>query len=773
MAIEFNPPKNPPAAGSPAPKKKIRREDALAYHSTGRKGKIEVVPTKPCATARDLSLAYSPGVAEPCLEIAKDPDLSYLYTARGNLVAVVSNGTAVLGLGDIGPAAGKPVMEGKGVLFKRFADIDVFDINIDAKEIDQVCTVVKALEPTFGGINLEDIKAPECFIIEERLKKEMQIPVFHDDQHGTAIISGAALLNALELAGKKIDQVRVVVSGAGASAIACTKFYLALGVKRENVTMVDTKGVVFKGRAEGMNPWKQEFASDTKARTLAEAAKGADVLLGCSVKGMFTQEMVKSMAKDPIVFALANPDPEISYPDAKDAREDVIMATGRSDFPNQVNNVLGFPYIFRGALDVRAKAITEKMKMAAARALAELAKEDVPDAVSRAYGGEKFHYGRDYIIPKPLDPRVLLAVAPAVAKAAIDDGVARIQLDMNEYRERLRKMQSRSHQVMGAIFTKAKKKLVKIVFPEGHHPKIQQAAQILREEGICEPVLLGPVGTIKESIAQQRLDELDGITIINPEESADYPRYVQRLWELRMRRGMTHEEARRRMRTRAYYSAVMLDQGAVDGVVTGLTTGYADAVRPYLEIIHTRTGKRAAGVYIIVTKNDFKFFADCTVNPDPTPEEMAEVALNTADLARYFDVVPRIAMLSYSSFGSAAGSSPRKVREATEIARQRRPELEIDGEIQATPATNAEVRGPEFPFSNLKENANVFIFPNLDAANISYQLIEAIGGAEVIGPVLLGMHKPVNVLQMGTSVQAIVNLAAITALRAQGDEFLF
>ncbi len=771
MSTDFNPPQNPP--GSPVPKKKIRREDALAYHSMGRKGKIEVVPTKPCATARDLALAYTPGVAEPCLEIEKDPDLSYLYTARGNLVAVVSNGTAVLGLGNIGPAAGKPVMEGKGVLFKRFADIDVFDINIDANEIDKVCTVVKALEPTFGGINLEDIKAPDCFIIEERLKKEMQIPVFHDDQHGTAIISGAGLLNALELAGKEIGKVRVVVSGAGAAAIACTKFYLTLGVKRENVVMVDTKGVVYRGRTEGMNPWKQEFAVDTKARTIAEAAEGADVLLGCSVKGMFTQEMIRSMAKNAIVFALANPDPEIDYPDAKAARPDIIMATGRSDFPNQVNNVLGFPYIFRGALDVRAKAITEEMKMAAARALAELAKEDVPDSVSRAYGGERFRFGPDYIIPKPLDPRVLLAVAPAVAKAAMDGGVARVKIDMGEYKDRLRKMQSRSHQVMGAVFMKAKKKLVKIVFPEGHHPKIQQAAEILREEAICEPILLGPVDQIKKSIAEQRLDDLEGITILNPEESADYARYVSRLWELRQRRGVTYEEARRRVRLRSYYAAIMVETGAADGLVTGLTTGYADAIRPALEVVGTRVGKRAAGVYIVVTKNDFKFFADTTMNLEPNAEEMAEIALATADLARYFDVVPRVAMLSYSSFGSAGGASPRKVREATEIARQRRPELEIDGEIQVTPATHSDVRVPEFPFSMLKEDANVFVFPNLDSSNIAYQILEAMGGAEVIGPVLLGMHKPVNVLQMGTSVQSIVNLAAITALRAQGDQFLF
>jgi malate dehydrogenase (oxaloacetate-decarboxylating)(NADP+) len=771
MSTDFSPPKNPPSA--PVPKKKIRKEDALAYHSSGRKGKIEVVPTKPCATARDLALAYSPGVAEPCLEIARDPDLSYLYTARGNLVAVVSNGTAVLGLGDIGPAAGKPVMEGKGVLFKKFADIDVFDINIDAKEIDKVCTIVKALEPTFGGINLEDIKAPECFVIENRLKKEMQIPVFHDDQHGTAIISGAALLNALELAGKKIDQVRVVVSGAGASAIACTKFYISLGVKRENVMMVDTKGVIYKGRTEGMNEWKSEFAVDTKARTLDEAVKGADVLLGCSVKGMFDQDMVRSMAKDPIVFALANPDPEISYPEAKEAREDVIMATGRSDYPNQVNNVLGFPYIFRGALDVRAKAITEEMKLAAAKAIAALAKEDVPESVSRAYGGERFRFGREYIIPKPLDPRVLLWVAPAVAQAAIDGGVARVKLDMTEYQDRLKKMQSRTHAVMGSIFTKAKKKLAKVVFPEGHHPKIQQAAEILREEAICEPVLLGPVEAIRRSIADQRLDELEGVQIVDPMDSPEFAKYAERFWELRQRRGITFEEARRRIRTRNYFGSVMLEMGVVDGLVTGLTTSYADAIRAPLEIIKTRTGRRAGGVYIVVTKQDFKFFADCTVTIDPTAEELAEIAIQTSDLARYFELTPRVAMLSYSTFGSAGGESPKKMREATEIVRQRRADLEIDGEIQVDIATSAEVRVPEFPFSTLKEDANVFIFPNLDSANIAYQMLEGVGGAEVIGPVLLGMHKAVNVLQMGCSVQSIVNLAAITALRAQGDQFLF
>jgi malate dehydrogenase (oxaloacetate-decarboxylating)(NADP+) len=771
MTTDFTPKPNPPS--SAIPKKKIRREDALEYHSRGRPGKIEVVATKPCATARDLALAYSPGVAEPCLEIEKDEEASYLYTARGNLVAVLSNGTAVLGLGDIGAAAGKPVMEGKGVLFKRFADVDVFDINVNCKDVDLLCKIVKSLEPTFGGINLEDIKAPECFEVEARLKKEMNIPVFHDDQHGTAIISGAALLGALDLNGKKIEEIKVVVSGAGASAIACSRFYLALGVRVENVIMVDTKGVVFKGRTEGMNEYKAQFASDTKSRTLVEAAKGADVLLGCSVKGQFTQEMVKSMAKDPIVFALANPDPEISYPEAKEARADVIMATGRSDYPNQVNNVLGFPYLFRGALDVRARQITESMKMAAARSLAELAKQDVPEAVSRAYGGEKFRYGREYIIPKPLDPRVLLWVAPAVAKAAMDEGVARVKVDLVEYRERLRKMQSRSHQVMGGVFEKAKQTVKKIVFAEGHHPKIQQAAAILREEAICEPILLGPVAAIQKSIVDLQLEALEGVTIINPEESPDYERHVRAFWELRQRRGVTYEEARRLMRFRNYFGSVMVETGTADGLVTGLTTGYADAIRPPLEVIKTRVGKRAAGVYIVVTKNDFKFFADCTVNVDPTPDDLAEIALATADLARYFDVTPRIAMLSYSSFGSAAGDSPRKMRQATELIRQRRPGLEVEGEVQVDIATSQEVRAAEFPFSTLTDDANVFIFPNLDAANIAYQMLERVGGAEVIGPVLLGMHKPVNVLQMGCSVQAIVNLAAVTALRAQGDQFLF
>jgi len=769
MSTDPNRPEVKPEAAEA--RKKSRREEALAYHSGGRKGKIEVVPTKPCATARDLSLAYSPGVAEPCLEIAKDPDLSYAYTARGNLVAVVSNGTAVLGLGDIGPHAGKPVMEGKGVLFKKFADIDVFDINVDAKEVDRFCTVVKALEPTFGGINLEDIKAPECFVIEERLKREMSIPVFHDDQHGTAIISGAALLNALELAHKKIDQVRVVVSGAGASAIACTKFYVELGVRPEHVVLVDSKGVVYKGRTDGMNPWKQEFAADTRARTLADAMEGADVFLGCSAKGLVTPRMVQTMAKDPIVFALANPDPEISYPDARAAREDAIVATGRSDFPNQVNNVLGFPFLFRGALDVRARAINEAMKMAAARALAALAHEDVPESVTRAYAGERFSFGRDYIIPKPLDPRVLLWVAPAVARAAIESGVARLQLDLSEYRERLRKLQSRTHSVMSAIYRKARKKVVRIAFVEGHHPKIQQAASILAEDGICEPVLLGPIEKIRASMEEQRLEPLPAHCLHDPPQSERLAAYVERLWQLRQRKGVTTDGALVLARQRAYFASLMVKEGHADGLVTGLTTSYAEAIRAPLQVIGTRPGRRAAGVYIVVTKNDFTFFADCTIHMDPTADELADIAITTADLARYFDVTPRVAMLSYSSYGGASGASPRKVREATELVRRRRPELVVDGEVQAAFAVGPGIG--EFPFSRLAEEANVLVFPNLDAANIAYQLLERKGGAEVIGPVLLGMQQPVNVLQQGCSVQSIVNLAAVTALRAQGDAFTF
>ncbi len=755
--------------------KKLRREDALEYHSEGRPGKIEVIPTKPTATARDLALAYSPGVAEPCLEIAKDPDLSYTYTARSNLVGVVSNGTAVLGLGDIGPYAGKPVMEGKGVLFKKFADIDVFDINVDAKEVDAFCAVVKALEPTFGGINLEDIKAPECFVIERRLQESMNIPVFHDDQHGTAIISGAALLNAVELAGKQLDQVKVVVSGAGASAIACTNFWISLGVKLENVLMVDTKGVIHSERTDGMNEWKKPFVRQTKARTLADAMVGADIFLGASVKGLVTPKMLETMATKPIVFALANPDPEIDYHEAKKARPDAIVATGRSDFPNQVNNVLGFPYIFRGALDVRARRINEDMKLAAARALAALAREDVPDAVTHAYGGERFVYGADYIIPKPFDPRVLLWVAPAVAKAAMDSGVARLPVSLPEYREKLQAMQSRSYQVMSTVFARAKTSLKRIALDDGEHPRTLQAARILREEGVCDPVLLGDPTAIARAITEAKLDdELKGVSVLDPRRGDHLEARAAKYFEMRQRHGVTMESARERLTHRSWLGPMLVKGGEVDGFVTGLTHSYPESVRPLLDVIGTREGRRAGGVYIVVQRNEFKFFADCTMNPVPSPEYLADIAIATADLARSFDVTPRIAFLSYSNFGSAAGGpSPARMRSAMELAHARRPELEMDGEMQVDTALVHSERESRAPFTRLTGDANVLIFPSLDAANTAYKLLWRFGGAEVIGPVLLGMNSAVNVLQHNASVQDIVNLAAVTAVRAQGGDFLF
>jgi malate dehydrogenase (oxaloacetate-decarboxylating)(NADP+) len=758
--------------------KKVRKEDALEYHSRGRPGKIEVIATKPTATARDLALAYTPGVAEPCLEIARDPDLSYKYTARGNLVAVLSNGTAVLGLGNIGPAAGKPVMEGKGVLFKTFADIDVFDINVEAPDVETFCTVAKALEPTFGGINLEDIKAPECFIIEERLKREMQIPVFHDDQHGTAIISGAALLNAIELAGKKLGDVKVVVSGAGASAIACANFWVTLGVKRQNVMMVDTKGVLYEGRTEGINQWKAPYVHPTDRRTLADAMVGADVFLGGSVAGLVTQAMLKTMAPRPIIFALANPDPEISYADAKEARPDAIVATGRSDWPNQVNNVLGFPYIFRGALDVRARQITEEMKLAAAHALAALAREDVPESVSRAYGGERFVFGPDYIIPKPFDARVLIWVAPAVAKAAMDGGVARVELDLTTYTDRLQKLQSRSRQVMSVVFSKARQKPARIILNDGDHVRVLQAAAVLMDEGICEPILLGSRAAIEQTISDRHLaDELRNVTIIDPETSELRARYADEYWKTRQRRGVSHEMAMMRMALRRYFGPMMTNLGEADGLVTGLNLPYALAIGPALEIIGARPGRRAGGVYVVITRNEFKFFADCTLNDDPSPEHLAQIAIATADLAHFFDVTPRIAFLSYSNYGDSethkSTASPTRMRHAMELARQLRPDLEMDGEMQVDPALVREERESRYPFSTLKGDANVLIFPSLDAANISYKLLWRFGGAEVIGPILLGMNKPVNVLQQNAGVQDIVNLAAITALRAQGGEFVF
>jgi len=745
------------------------RQDALDYHSAGRKGKIEVVPTKPVATARDLSLAYSPGVAEPCLEIADNADLSFKYTARGNLIAVISNGTAVLGLGDIGAAASKPVMEGKGVLFKKFADIDVFDLEVDAKDVDGFCRVVKALEPTFGGVNLEDVKSPECFVIERRLRAEMKIPVFHDDQHGTAIITGAALINALELVGKKLSEVKVVFVGAGAAAVACAEQYVKLGVPREHVYMCDKFGLVHRGRLEDMDEWKGVFAQGSEPRTLAQVIAGADVVVGLSAKGVISKEMVATLAPDPVLFALANPVPEILPEEAHAVRSDVIMATGRSDYPNQVNNVLGFPGIFRGALDVRATAINDEMKLAASRALAALARQDVPESVSAAYGGQAFSFGREYIIPKPFDPRVLTIVAPAVAKAAMDSGVARIALEHDSYVESLRKRQGRTYEVMSVVVSRARRRLTRIAFPEGNHPRILRAAQQLVEDRICTPVLLGKREEILEHAREAHLVTIAEMEIVDPLTSDKFAAYAQRFYELRQRAGVSWAEALYRTRQRNTFAAMMLREGAVDGLVTGLTRTYPEAIRPSLEIVRTQEGRRASGTYIVAFKESLKLFADCTVNAEPSSEELADIAVSTAELARAFELTPRIAMLSYSNFGTDRGGSPLKVRRAVEMVRARRPDLEVEGEMQVDPAVVPSVREAEFPFARLSGDANVLIFPDLNSGNIGYKLLWRLGGAEVIGPVLMGMAKPVNVLQQGASVQDVVNLAAMTAVRAQGE----
>lgn len=747
----------------------IRKQDALDYHSQGRKGKIEVIATKPCSTQRDLSLAYTPGVAEPCLEIEKDPEKAYQYTAKGNLVAVVSNGTAVLGLGNIGPLAGKPVMEGKGVLFKRFADIDVFDIEVASEDPDDIIKVVKLLEPTFGGINLEDIKAPECFYIEETLKKEMNIPVFHDDQHGTAIISSAALLNALEIAGKSIDKIRVVCNGAGAAGIACAELYLSLGVKRENIIMCDTKGVIYKERKSGMNPYKDKFAADTKLRTLEEAMKGADVFLGVSVKGAITKEMVKTMNDKPIVFAMANPDPEITYPDAKSARDDVIMATGRSDFPNQVNNVLGFPFIFRGALDVRAKAINMAMKIAACHALANLAKEDVPESVSRAYGNETFKFGPEYIIPKPFDPRVLIWESTAVAKAAIDSGVAKTKIDLDEYRERLEARLGKSREVMRTIINKAKAKPKKIVFLEGEQEKILKASQILVDEEIAQPILLGKEEGIKSKAKHFNID-LQGIEIVNPLKFPKFDSYVTELHNLRKRHGVTLNEAKGLMHNPNILGSMMVHMGDADGLVSGLTLHYPDTIKPALQIIKKQKNlNRVSGLYMLIIKEKVFFFADATVNIEPSSEDLAEIAICSADLAKRFNIEPRVAMLSFSNFGSTIHPFSLKVKKAVEIVKQRRPDILIDGEMQADTAVVPEIIKNTYSFCDLKDGANVLIFPDLQSGNIAYKLLQRLGGAEAIGPILMGMRKSVHVLQRGAEVNDIVNMASIAVVDAQAN----
>ena len=746
----------------------IRKQDALDYHSQGRRGKIEVITTKPCQTQRDLSLAYTPGVAEPCLEIHTNPDDAYLYTAKGNLVAVVSNGTAVLGLGDIGALAGKPVMEGKGVLFKRFADIDVFDIELDSHDPDDIIKAVKMLEPTFGGINLEDIKAPECFYIEEELKKTMNIPVFHDDQHGTAIISGAALVNALELVGKKIDKVKVVFSGAGAAGIACAKLYEKLGVKRENVILVDTKGVVYKGRKEGMNPYKEYFAAQTAARTLADAMKGADVFCGVSVKGIVSKDMVRSMADKPIVFAMANPDPEITYEDATSVRDDIIMATGRSDYPNQVNNVLGFPFIFRGALDCRAKMINDEMKIAASRALATLTREDVPDSVIRAYGGGRIEFGKEYIIPKPFDPRVLIWEATAVARAAMEAGVARVPIkDFEAYRDSLEARLGKSREIMRFFIHKAQAEPKRIVFPEGEEEKILRAAQLILDEKIAKPILLGSRTLIRQRIADLGLD-LNGAEFVNPGKSPRFDEYITGYYTMRQRKGLTRFDAEHQMKTHNVYGMMMVEMDDADGLVSGLTAHYPETVRPALQIIGKREGaRRIAGLYMMIFKNQTIFIADATVNIEPTCEDLAEIALLAAEKVRQMDIEPRVAMLSFGNFGGTKHPLADKVRMATDIVKKRAPGLMIDGEMQADTAVVPEIISEVYPFSTLKGAANVLICPDLTSANIAYKLLARLGGAVAIGPILLGIRKPVYLLIPGCDVTDIVNITAMAVFEAQ------
>ena len=749
--------------------KRFTKEEVLEYHSREPRGKISVTPTKPTATQRDLSIAYSPGVAIPCLEIQADPDAAYRYTAKGNLVAVISNGTAVLGLGNIGAAAGKPVMEGKGLLMKKFADIDVFDIEVTAQDPDEFITVVKNLTPTFGAINLEDIKAPECFYIEEKLKEICDIPVFHDDQHGTAIISGAGLVNACEITGKRMETLKIVVSGGGAAAIACSKFYVELGARRENIVLVDSKGVVFKGRKEGMNPYKETFAvPDDGRRTIADALKGADVFIGLSVKDLVTPDMLRSMAQKPVIFAMANPDPEIPYDVAKQARPDAIVGTGRSDFPNQVNNVLGYPYIFRGALDVRAKAINEAMKVAAARALAMLAKEDVPDDVIRAYGGEAIRFGPEYVIPKPFDSRVLLYVAPAVAKAAMESGVARKTIDLAKYRDTLEARLGKAREMMRIVINKAKRHPKRVVFPEGDDDKILRACQILHDEGIAHPILLGRPQEIMRKMDVLHLDF--PADIVDPRDSKRREAYTQEYFRARQRKGVTMHEAETTMRRdRNAYGAMMVREGEADALVSGISTHYPDALRPCLQIIGLEEGaRRAVGLYMMTLKNRVFFLADATVNIDPTAEDLAEIAIQAAKVARQFDVEPRVAMLSFSNFGSTRHPFAEKVAKATKLVKERAPDLVVDGEMQADTAIVPELLA-DYAFNALKEPANVLIFPDLQSANIAYKLLQRLSDAEATGPILEGVAKPVHILQRGDDVGDVVNMTAIAVLEAQTD----
>ncbi len=748
---------------------KVTREESLAYHTGKRHGKVSVVPTKPCLTQRDLSMAYTPGVAEPCREIERDPALVYEYTSKGNLVGVISNGTAVLGLGDIGALAGKPVMEGKGVLFKRFADIDVFDIEINTHDPDEVIKFCQLIEPTLGGINLEDIKAPECFYIEETLKKCMNIPVFHDDQHGTAIISGAAFLNALEVTGKKIGDVKVVFSGAGAAGIACAKLYLNLGVKRENLYFVDTKGVIYKGRKEGMNPYKEQFAQDTDARTLADVMRGADAFVGVSGPNVVSADMLRTMNEDPIVFAMANPDPEITYDVAVAARKDVIMATGRSDYPNQVNNVLGFPFIFRGALDVMASQINEEMKMAAVRALANLAKEDIPDAVLRAYGNKPFKFGREYLIPKPFDYRVLLWEAPAVAEAAIKSGVARKPYSSKEdYTRELEGRLSRIRRVMHVVMDKAKAAPKRIVFAEGDHPKIVRAAKILVDEGICTPVLVGTKKLIEPMLAEYEVPK-NKVEVVEPASYPKFDAYAKKFHSMRWRRGLALEDAAKAMKDPVYFGNMMVHEGDADGLISGLTMHYPDTIRPTLQIHHTIDEvTRAAGVYLLLFEDRLVFIADTTVNLNPTAEQLAEIAYCASEVAsHYFQIEPKIAMLSYSNFGSNADANTAKVRRAVEIVHERWPDLVVDGEMQADTAVEPSIAQETYPLSAIQGDANILICPDLESANIAYKLLWRLGKVETIGPILCGVNAAVHVLQRGVEVADIVNMSAMCVLKAQ------
>jgi malate dehydrogenase (oxaloacetate-decarboxylating)(NADP+) len=750
---------------------KIRKQDALNYHMQGQPGKIEVVPTKVLSSQLDLALAYSPGVAEPCKEIAANKEDVYKYTAKGNLVAVITNGTAVLGLGDIGPEASKPVMEGKAVLFKKYAGIDSFDIEIDEKDPDAFIKIVKSLEPTFGGINLEDIKAPECFKIETALRGMMKIPIMHDDQHGTAIISSAALLNALELVGKKIENAVVVLNGAGAAAVSCTRLYMALGLKRENTIMCDSKGVIRKDRAN-LDEVKSQFATTRNITTLQEAVKSADVFVGLSVANILTAEDIRSMAKDPIVFALANPDPEIAYDVAMKARPDLIMATGRSDHPNQVNNVLGFPYIFRGALDVRATEINEAMKLAAVHALATLAKEPVPDIVNKAYNIEKLNFGREYLIPKPLDPRLITIISPAVAKAAMDSGIAKNPInDWGAYHVELQKRIGIDQKFMNRIIDRAKQNPKRVVFAEATHHKILKAAQVLVDEGIAQPILLGDPAEIERLIAEHNL-ELNCPILYPRKEEKTVERYAKIFYEKRQRKGITYLDCVKLMQDRNYFAAMMVETGEADSLVSGLTKDYPKTILPSLQIIGTAPDvKRVAGMYIVMTKKGNYFFGDCTVNVDPSVEDLTEIISLTANGAKFFDVEPRVAVLSYSNFGSSKGEIPEKTKEAVRLVKQRHPDLVIDGDIQANVALNTELQKEMYPFSALaNEGANTLIFPNLAAANIAYKLLMEVGGAETIGPILLGMKKPVHVLQLGSSIREIVNIAAIAVVDAQVHE---